>query len=126
RKGWTLTARQESNFVGENKQILKGAELSLSNLSYANLVGSPVVVTNKIVLGKDEKDIAKAGMTQGVGAWSLAMGRLDGEVEQGEGEDKVTNKTTSGITLSIPANTTIDTQTYFATITWELTTDPTL
>ncbi|EOJ65470.1 hypothetical protein WMM_00341, partial [Enterococcus faecalis EnGen0364] len=31
-----------------------------------------------------------------------------------------------GITLSLPANTVIDTQTYSTTITWELATDPTL
>ncbi|EGO6085843.1 WxL domain-containing protein, partial [Enterococcus faecalis] len=39
--------------------------------------------------------------------------------------DKTTSKTTSGITLSLPANTVIDTQTYATTITWELATDPT-
>lgn len=53
------------------------------------------------------------------------MGQLDGTVEQGLGEDKVMSKTTNGITLSLPSNTVIDTQTYSATITWELTTDPT-
>ena len=124
REGWVLTARQENEFVGENKQPLKGAELSLSNLSYANLVGAPTATANKIVLGQEAKEVAKAGMNQGIGAWSLAMGQLDSSVEQGE--DKVMSKTTSGITLSLPANTVIDTQTYSTTVTWELATDPTL
>ncbi|EOJ65471.1 WxL domain-containing protein [Enterococcus faecalis] len=124
RKGWVLTARQENAFIGENQQPLKGAELSLSNLAYADLVGAPTATTNKIVLNEEAKEVAKAGINQGVGAWSLAMGQLDGSIEQGE--DKVMNKTTSGITLSLPANTVIDTQTYSTTITWELATDPTL
>ncbi|HCT9166887.1 TPA: WxL domain-containing protein [Enterococcus faecalis] len=124
RKGWVLTARQENAFIGENQQPLKGAELSLSNLAYSDLVGAPTATTNKIVLNEEAKEVAKAGINQGVGAWSLAMGQLDGSIEQGE--DKVMNKTTSGITLSLPANTVIDTQTYSTTITWELATDPTL
>ncbi len=125
REGWVLTARQENEFIGENKQPLKGAELILSNLSYADLTGAPTAAVNKIVLNKEAKEVAKAEGNQGVGAWSLAMGQLDGTVEQGLGEDKVMSKTTNGITLSLPSNTVIDTQTYSATITWELTTDPT-
>uniref|UniRef100_UPI00163CC2D3 bacterial Ig-like domain-containing protein n=3 Tax=Enterococcus faecalis TaxID=1351 RepID=UPI00163CC2D3 len=123
REGWVLTARQESEFIGANNQPLKGAELSLSKLSYADLVGAPVANVNKIVLSQEAKDVAKAGKNQGVGAWTLAMGQLDRSIEQGE--DKTTSKTTSGITLSLPANTVIDTQTYATTITWELATDPT-
>ncbi len=127
RKGWTLTAKQDTAFKDETKEILKGAEISFTKLSYASLEGAPKASTvDKIVLSQDAQDIAKATASQGVGAWSLALGALDGEVEQGTEDKKVTNKTTSGVTLSVPSTTSKNTGSYSTTVTWELAADPTV
>lgn len=126
RKGWVLTAKQDAPFKN-GEDILKGAEINLSGLRYAGVTGAPEASfdENGITLGDEPKQISIAGEETGIGAWSLALGSLDGSVEQGEGEDKVTNQTTSGITLSVPSTSAKNTGTYSTTVTWELAADPT-
>ncbi|MBF0004031.1 hypothetical protein HAX44_00265 [Enterococcus faecalis] len=124
RKGWVLTAKQDGEFEGENKQPLKGAEISLSNFEYPELVGAPVVNSNEVVLNHEAKELAKADNQQGIGSWTLKLGALDKAIAQGEENEMY--QTTSGVKLSIPANSQIDTQMYSTSVTWELAVDPTL
>lgn len=124
RKGWVLTAKQDGEFEGENKQPLKGAEISFSNFGYPKLVGAPVINSNEVVLNHEAKELAKADNQQGIGAWTLKLGTLDKEIAQGEENEMY--QTTSGVKLSIPANSQIDTQMYSTSVTWELAVDPTL
>lgn len=126
RQGWSLQAKQDDVFKDGNGTELVGAEINLSNLRYADLAGAPQISEGeKITLGKEAQEISFAGENEGIGAWSLALGKLDGSVEQGEEEDKVTNQTTSGITLSVPSTSAKNTGTYSTTVTWELIADPT-
>ncbi|MBF0004027.1 WxL domain-containing protein [Enterococcus faecalis] len=124
RKGWVLTAKQDAAFK-DGKDELKGAEINLSGLRYAVEDGAPDFVADEITLNDQPQEVSKAGVDEGIGAWSLALGRLDGEVEQGEDENKVTNQTTSGVTLNVPSTSAKNTGTYSTTVTWELTADPT-
>ncbi|EKB7620666.1 WxL domain-containing protein [Enterococcus faecalis] len=126
RKGWALTAKQDGDFKDGAGEVLKGAEISLSGLRYAELDGAPKpVAAEKIVLGTEAQDVSTAGADEGIGAWSLAFGQLDGSVEQGEEGAEETVKTTSGITLSVPSTSAKNTGTYSTTVTWELVADPT-
>lgn len=124
RKGWSLTVKQDAAFK-DGEDELKGAEINLSGLRYAVEDGAPGSVAEKITLNDQPQEVSKAGVDKGIGAWSLALGKLDGEVEQGEGENKVTNRTTSGVTLNVPSTSAKNTGTYSTTVTWELTADPT-
>lgn len=124
RKGWVLQATQDGEFTDGGGAVLAGAQLSLSNLRYADVNGAPKAAKGEITLGNEAKDISRAGDGEGIGAWSLALGDLQGG-EQGEGEDKVTNQTTTGITLSVPSTSAKNTGTYSTTVTWTLSSDPT-
>ncbi|HAZ7957778.1 TPA: WxL domain-containing protein [Enterococcus faecalis] len=124
RKGWVLTAKQDAAFK-DGEDELKGAEINLSGLRYAVVDGAPGFVADEITLNDEPQEVSKAGVDEGIGAWSLALGKLDGEVEQGEDENKVTNQTTSGVTLNVPSTSAKNTGTYSTTVTWELTADPT-
>lgn len=118
RKGWSLQAKQDGVFKDGSGAVLVGAELSLSNLRYANLKGAPNASEGKIVLGEEAKEISLAGTDEGIGAWSLALGSLGEEPgEQG--------RTTNGVTLSVPSTSAKNTGTYSTTVTWTLSADPT-
>lgn len=124
RKGWVLTAKQDAAFK-DGEDELKGAEIYLSGLRYAVVDGAPSFVADEITLNNQPQEVSKAGVDEGIGAWSLALGKLNGEVAQGEDENKVTNQTTSGVTLNVPSTSAKNTGTYSTTVTWELTADPT-
>lgn len=117
RKGWSLQAKQDDVFTDGSGAVLEGAELSLSNLRYADLNGAPNASKGKIVLGEEAKEISLAGTNEGIGAWSLALGSLGDEGEQG--------RTTNGVTLSVPSTSAKNTGTYSTTVTWSLVADPT-
>lgn len=114
RKGWILRVRMASTFVDASNNELIGAELSLDNLYYATKNGAPVASKNKVVLSNDEQEIARAGLDQGIGNWSLGLGALT--------EDK---KYTNGVELTVPKNTAKNLTKYTSTIEWELVEDPT-
>ena len=126
RKGWTLTAKQDGDFKDGKGAVLKGAEISLSGLRYAEVSGAPKAVSAEtITLGTDAQPISTAGTDEGIGSWSLALGNLQDGVQQGEdGEEAV--KTTDGVTLSVPSTSAKNTGTYSTTVTWELSADPTV
>ncbi|HCT9166891.1 TPA: WxL domain-containing protein [Enterococcus faecalis] len=117
RKGWSLQAKQDDVFTDGSGAVLEGAELSLSNLRYAELEGAPKASKGKIVLGEEAKEISLAGTNEGIGAWSLALGSLGNEGEQG--------RPTNGVTLSVPSTSAKNTGTYSTTVTWSLVADPT-
>lgn len=114
RNGWTLTAKQDADFK-DGTTVLKGAELHLSNLFYAEKTGAPTATAGEVVLGLEAKDISNATADSGVGRWSVGLGELEGEVG---------SQTTSGVTLTVPETTAKNAATYSTTVTWELTADP--
>lgn len=116
RQGWSLQAKQDDVFKDGSGAVLVGAELSLSNLRYADLKGAPNASEGKIVLGEEAKEISLAGTDEGIGAWSLALGSLGDAGEQG--------RTTNGVTLSVPSTSAKNTGTYSTTVTWSLVADP--
>ncbi|HHZ8017998.1 TPA: WxL domain-containing protein [Enterococcus faecalis] len=116
RKGWSLQAKQDDVFKDGSGAVLVGAELSLSNLRYADKNGAPNATEGKIVLGEEAKEISLAGTDEGIGAWSLALGEL--------GEAGAQGRTTNGVTLSVPSTSAKNTGTYSTTVTWELSADP--
>ncbi|HGW2901599.1 TPA: WxL domain-containing protein, partial [Enterococcus faecalis] len=125
RKGWSLQAKLDDAFKDGSGAVLEGAELSLSQLRYANVEGAPTVsAAEKLVVDQEGVEVSNAGKEQGIGAWSLALGQLDGDVKQGEEDNEETFKTTSGVTLSVPSTTSKNTSTYSTTVTWELIADP--
>lgn len=131
RKGWSLQAKLDDAFKDGSGAVLEGAELSLSQLRYANVEGAPTVSADeKLVIDQEGVEVSNAGKEQGIGAWSLALGGLDGEVTQITGKDEAGNdiektfKTTSGVTLSVPSTTSKNTSTYSTTVTWELVAEP--
>lgn len=115
REGWVLTAKQDGAFKDGNDE-LKGAEINLSGLRYAVKNGAPGFVAEEITLNDQPQEVSKAGDDEGIGAWSLALGELQGE----EG-----SQTTNGVTLNVPSTSAKNTGTYSTTVTWELTADPT-
>lgn len=116
REGWVLTAKQDAAFTDtDTNDELKGAEINLSGLKYAVKNGAPGFVAEKITLNAQPQEVSKAGIDEGIGAWSLALGELQGE----EG-----SQTTKGVTLNVPSIAAKNTGTYSTTVTWELTADP--
>lgn len=113
RKGWVLTAKQDGAFKDSEGNELVGAELSLSNLFYADKAGAPQASTGKLTLSATAQEIAKANEEQGIGSWSIGLGQLD------------SNGQTDGVTLSVPGTTAKNTAAYTTSVTWELTADPT-
>ncbi len=114
RQGWSLTAKLDNDFTDSNGNILKGAELKLSNLAYANASGAPIASAGEITLSSSEQEVGRADATNGVGNWSIGMGTL-----QADG-------TTNGVTLSVPSTTVKNSDTYSTTVTWNLVEDPSL
>lgn len=115
RKGWSLTVKQDGAFKDGDDE-LKGAEIVLSGLQYGGDQGAPKPKTEAITVSNEAKEVSNAGVDEGIGAWSLALGSLQGE----EGA-----QTTSGVTLNVPSTSAKNTGTYSTTVTWELTADPT-
>lgn len=117
REGWSLTVKQDGAFK-DGEDELKGAEIKLSGLRYAVEDGAPKIVESEqgITLNNEPQEVSKANNDEGIGAWSLALGTL-------QGEDGA--QTTNGVTLNVPSNSAKNTGTYSTTVTWELTADPT-
>lgn len=115
RNGWTLTVKQDGDFIDSDKNILKGAELTLSGLRYVDTNGAPTIAASTLTLTTEAAEVALADANTGVGNWSLALGALEGD----EG-----SQTTTGITLSVPKTTAKNTGTYSTSVTWELAADP--
>lgn len=114
RKGWSLTVKQDGAFKDGNDE-LKGAEIVLSGLRYGGDQGAPTPKAEAITVSNEAKEVSNATTEQGIGAWSLALGSLQGE----EGA-----KTTNGVTLNVPSISAKNTGDYSTTVTWELTADP--
>lgn len=116
RVSWSLTVKQDGEFKNSKSDILKGAELTYSNLYYTDAVGAPKVTPGNVVLSTTAQEIASAGKDNGIGQWPLALGHLQGE------ED---SKTTNGVTLTVPSTTIKEEGSYKTTVTYELLADPT-
>ncbi|MDN6437823.1 MAG: WxL domain-containing protein [Lactococcus sp.] len=132
RKGWKLTAKQDSPFKSskDNKKELAGATISLSNLFFDDKAGAPKAVSGDVILSSDAKDLATAGTTTGIGSWSLGLGKLeegvvDYTVDKSGKSTPVKGQVTKGVKLSIPSTSVKDSDRYTTTITYELIADPT-
>ncbi|MEC5317123.1 WxL domain-containing protein [Enterococcus casseliflavus] len=114
RTGWTLTAKIDGDFKDSKDEVLKGAEVTYSNMySGSGEATAPTVVTSSVTLTDQEQVIAGAGTTNGGGQHSIGLGQLD----------SATN-TTNGVTLTVPNGTAINADQYKTTITYNLTADP--
>ncbi|MRJ30705.1 WxL domain-containing protein [Enterococcus faecalis] len=114
RQGWSLTVKQDDAFKDGDDE-LKGAEIVLSGLRYGGEQGAPTPTAGTITVSDEAKEVSNASTDEGIGAWSLALGTLQGE----EG-----SQTTNGVTLNVPSTSAKNTGTYSTTVTWELTADP--
>lgn len=118
--GWNLTVKA-SQFETADKVAIKGGEVTLSNANYAGTDNhKPVVGTEfskkegvALIPGTQfEIASADASKEQGIGSYSLALG-------------KEKDGLTDGVTFSMPAKSTVKLDTkYTATFDWKLT--PTL
>lgn len=124
RKGWQLTVKQDDDFKN-GTAILKGAALKFSGLHFASSNLAPTATAGAITLSKTAQKIATADADHGAGNNSLALGKLQEETETtyDKAGNKVENKVqkTSGINLSIPKGTAINTGSYTTSVTYELT-----
>lgn len=121
RTAWNLQATATPLEDG-NGHILRGAEITLSNLNYvAGSERAPEAKLGKIILGQSAQTLASASIfsgegTQdtGVGSWSLALGyRMEDDLY------------TDGVELLIPSNIVINEGVeYTSTITWDLAITP--
>lgn len=113
RTAWTLTVKQDGEFKDSNENVLRGAELTYTNLFYADREGAPTAKTGDITLSTIAQELSSASETTGIGNWSLGLGELQ---EDG---------TTTGVKLTVPQTSAKNTDTYTATVTYELTADAT-
>ena len=133
RKGWKLTAKQDSPFksVKDNKKELAGATITFSNLFYDDEAGAPNAASGDITLTTQAVDLATTNTTNGVGPWSLGLGRkleegvVDYTVDKAGKSTPVKGQVTKGVKLSIPSNSVKNTDRYTTTITYDLIADPT-
>ncbi|WP_084038866.1 WxL domain-containing protein [Brochothrix campestris] len=121
RQSWSLTVKQDGDFTtgaDETAHTLKGAELTYSNLFFAQVAGAPTASAGAIVLGADAQEIASADAETGSNQWSLGLGTL--QVTEDEAPSQ-----TNGVTLTVPKGTVKNTATYNTSVTYELTADAT-
>lgn len=114
RTAWTLTVKQDGEFKDSKDNVLKGAELTYSNLYYADKEGAPTVKSGAITLSTTAQELSSASTETGIGNWSLGLGEVQ--------EDGTTN----GVKLTVPQTTAKNTDTYSTTVTYELTADATI
>lgn len=114
RKGWTLTAKLDAPLTAGTSSL--DTELKLVGNKYNSTDAAAPAAVKEVTLSGEAQDVSTANELQGVGAWSMAMGELQGE----EG-----NKTTTGVVLEIPKSVAKDAEvSYSTTVTWELISDP--
>jgi hypothetical protein len=114
RKGWVLTAKLDKEFVDSKGNPLKGADLSFSNMKFADREDAPTAGEN-VTLSNEAQEIASTDANHGIGVWSMALGQLSGEAG---------SQTTDGVTLTVPTTSSKNTDGYSTTVTYELTADP--
>lgn len=124
--GWTLAA-QASDLTDENDNVLRGAQIILSNGNYHNYSElAPEVVKGEHNISLGKQVIASTTAETGSGQWSMALGslkefttQLPSMTDSSVLED-VTYNVTDGVRIEIPRNTVTNTTNYSGTITWEL------
>jgi uncharacterized protein YggL (DUF469 family) len=115
---WSVYA-SASPFSNEENQMLRGADLTLSELKIAETVHNwMAVVPGDILLGAQSRLIATMSNPNGI------YGDEHGQTVIQIGEAR--NDRLTGVSLSLPANTPMDIGGYQTTITWELVGDPTI
>lgn len=110
--GWNLKVSIDEFKNGDQKQTLKGAELSLKNGVVKSTSGnvSEKPQGHNVTLNKDLQVIMQAGKEQGMGTW------LD--VFSGKKDDN------ENVQLKVPAGSARAKQSYSSVIRWELTDAP--
>ena len=126
--GWVLKAEVTKAFTNKDSVSLDGAQITYT-LPFVNstqkAVNFPVAEPSvTLEAGTGSKDMAKAELGKGWGAYAIEYGRpsLDAAgkvVEDGSGEVKSTME--EAVKLNVPANTPLDiTTAYEAEITWTI------
>ena len=124
--GWILSA-QASELKDENDNILRGAQIILSNGNYntdSDLAPEATIGEKNITMG--QQVIASTTNETGSGQWSMALGSLNEfttqlpSMEDSSILEEVTYNVTDGVRIEIPRNTVTNTTEYSGTITWEL------
>ena len=114
REGWTLSAKIDGDFVDSKGNPLKGATVTFSNLFSGNgHEGAPNPVGSEIELDAQSKEIASASADNGIGLWSVGLGKAQ------------SNGTTNGVVLTVPSTTAKNTASYSTSVTYTLAADPT-
>ncbi|TPR57239.1 WxL domain-containing protein [Enterococcus sp. OL5] len=115
--GWSLNVSATS-FSNKKGETIPGATISLKDIN-------PVSTSHKWMHLPEELELNEAGRSLAV----MTNPQHVNGLEQGEtviemGDEK--NGELTGVELTIPAHSSIDSDDYSATITWELVTDPTM
>ncbi|MBE9909344.1 WxL domain-containing protein [Enterococcus casseliflavus] len=115
--GWSLNVSATS-FSNKKGETIPGATISLKDIK-------PVSTSHKWMHIPEELELNEAGRSLAV----MTNPQHVNGLEQGEtviemGDEK--NGELTGVELTIPAHSSIDSDDYSATITWELVTDPTM
>lgn len=115
--GWSLNVSATS-FSNKKGETIPGATISLKDIKL-------VSTSHKWIHTPEELELNEAGRSLAV----MTNPQHVNGLEQGEtviemGEEK--NGELTGVELTIPAHSSIDSDDYSATITWELVTDPTM
>lgn len=124
--GWTLSAHA-SELKDENDNVLRGAQIILSNGNYhTNSELAPEVTTGEHNITMGQQTIASTTAETGSGQWSMALGSVNEFTTQLPSAvdtsvlEEVTYNVTDGVRIEIPRNTVTNTTEYSGTITWEL------
>lgn len=123
--GWTLSAKA-SELTDENDNILRGAQIILSNGTYSNSELAPEATLGEKNITAGQQVIATTTAETGAGQWSMALGVLKEFTTQLPSEsdssilEEVTYNVTDGVRIEVPRNTVTNTTEYSGTITWEL------
>ena len=125
-KGWTLSVKQNGQFVTESKKELTGSELKFADAngnSIGDLALSPTVTKDFSLVPDAEQEIAKAENGNGSGTWVIRFGQdstlADKNTVTGKYNDE-TKKVNSEVTLGVPAGTQRLKETYKTSLTWTL------
>lgn len=126
--GWILSAHA-SELKDENANVLRGAQIILSNGNYhTNSALAPEVTTGEHNITLGQQIIASTTAETGSGQWSMALGELNEfttqlpSVADASVFEEVTYNVTDGVRIEIPRNTVTNITEYSGTITWELVT----
>lgn len=133
--GWSLSVKQDGDFVTDKNEVLAGAEISIANAAIStNVKDKKASVVNSITLNKSDQIVMAAKTGEGAGTYSYVMGTAGNVAENKDavtdsdkhkdasGKDKPDDKRfeSSDVTLKVPGKSEKLAKAYTATMTWTL------